>query len=278
MNMPERAKEEMAGAVEELAAHCHAVYQAELRAQGVKSRHVDAYEELPEDIKHLDRALARFILARDLAVRAAVREEDADAADAALQDAQVIVTSLGNMESGDATEVELDRAMKAALQLPTRIRALGTSAERDALHKHDEELTVKEQSVGAALALAWLTATLNAQQPIVEFWQDKGFNIQQLRAALAAHDDKLRIEVARITRQNIVDDIETGGTDPATPPEIKAVLATYREKLLAPLRALVEEMRHEYYRGNSSWLHTDGKFEPLCLRCRFEAALKGESK
>lgn len=42
-------------------------------------------------------------------------------ADAASQDAQVIVTSLGNMESGDATGEELDRAMKAAMNIRPRL-------------------------------------------------------------------------------------------------------------------------------------------------------------
>jgi hypothetical protein len=62
-------------------------------------------------------------------------------ADAGAQDAQVIVTSLGNMQDGDATGEELDRAMKAALRIVKHIRALPIDAQDDAwLRVHDQKI------------------------------------------------------------------------------------------------------------------------------------------
>jgi len=47
--------------IENLASRLHKVYQEELERQGKKSKYSDFYTELPEDIKDLDRALARYI-------------------------------------------------------------------------------------------------------------------------------------------------------------------------------------------------------------------------
>lgn len=47
--------------IENLASRLHQVYQEELKRQGKKSKYSDFYTELPEDIKDLDRALARYI-------------------------------------------------------------------------------------------------------------------------------------------------------------------------------------------------------------------------
>ena len=68
------------------------------------------------------------------AVAATVAQVVEQAADASSQDAQVIVTSLGNIESMLAEEApesfcahiseDFERAMKAALNLPKRIRSL----------------------------------------------------------------------------------------------------------------------------------------------------------
>jgi hypothetical protein len=58
------------------------------------------------------------------ALRSLVEQMRENCADAAAQDAQVIVTSLGNIQDGDATGEELDRAIKAAMRITKRIRAL----------------------------------------------------------------------------------------------------------------------------------------------------------
>ncbi len=50
--------------VEELAVEFHEVYQKELHRQGRESKHSDVYDDLPEDIKDLDRALARYVNAK----------------------------------------------------------------------------------------------------------------------------------------------------------------------------------------------------------------------
>jgi len=47
--------------IEELAKEFHSVYQQEAKRQG-DIRYPDDYEELPENIKEFDRALARHIL------------------------------------------------------------------------------------------------------------------------------------------------------------------------------------------------------------------------
>jgi hypothetical protein len=47
--------------VEQLAASFHEVYQAEANRQG-DVRHPNDYNELPENIKDYDRALARFVI------------------------------------------------------------------------------------------------------------------------------------------------------------------------------------------------------------------------
>ena len=80
----------------------------------------------------------RTYTASELAARVAEAYENA--ADAAAQDAQIIVTSLGNIETemaADAPESfcakvsrDYERAIKAALNLPKRIRAI---AEADRL-------------------------------------------------------------------------------------------------------------------------------------------------
>ena len=46
---------------EELAAKLHLVYQEELKRQGKESKYPDNFYKLPEDIKDLDRALARYV-------------------------------------------------------------------------------------------------------------------------------------------------------------------------------------------------------------------------
>ena len=47
--------------IENLASRLHQVYQEELKRQGKPSKHSDFYFELPENVKNLDRALARYI-------------------------------------------------------------------------------------------------------------------------------------------------------------------------------------------------------------------------
>lgn len=82
-----------------------------------------------------------------LAAEAAAIEECADATS---QDCQVIVTSLGNMQDGDATGEDLDRAMKAALHLPKRVRSLLTPARKSALEAKMLEAYNKGLSDGVA--------------------------------------------------------------------------------------------------------------------------------
>ena len=48
--------------IEELASRFHKVYQKELKRQGKKSKYSDFYFQLPEDIKDLDRALAKYVI------------------------------------------------------------------------------------------------------------------------------------------------------------------------------------------------------------------------
>jgi hypothetical protein len=48
--------------IEVLVCAFHKVYQDELKRQGKESKYSDDYKQLPEDIKDLDRALARFVL------------------------------------------------------------------------------------------------------------------------------------------------------------------------------------------------------------------------
>jgi RNA polymerase-binding transcription factor DksA len=50
--------------IEELAASLHEVYMKESTRQG-DVRHAEDYNDLPENIKEFDRALARFILSRE---------------------------------------------------------------------------------------------------------------------------------------------------------------------------------------------------------------------
>ena len=47
--------------IENLAREFHEVYQREAKRQG-DVRHKDNYDELPENIKEFDRALARYVL------------------------------------------------------------------------------------------------------------------------------------------------------------------------------------------------------------------------
>lgn len=53
--------EAMKAQVEKLAAKFHNIYQAEAKRQG-DVRHIDAYDDLPENIKEFDRVLAREVL------------------------------------------------------------------------------------------------------------------------------------------------------------------------------------------------------------------------
>lgn len=50
--------------IEELAAELHEVYMKEATRHG-DVRHAEDYNDLPENIKEFDRALARFILSRE---------------------------------------------------------------------------------------------------------------------------------------------------------------------------------------------------------------------
>ena len=61
--------------LETLAAELHEVYEIELKRQGRTSRHATFYCDLPEEIKDLDRALARFIESRDQELAARHAEE-----------------------------------------------------------------------------------------------------------------------------------------------------------------------------------------------------------
>lgn len=56
---PVEAAEKDTPEIEELSKKFHAIYQKTMKG---KSKHSDSYEELPEDIKELDRALARYVL------------------------------------------------------------------------------------------------------------------------------------------------------------------------------------------------------------------------
>jgi hypothetical protein len=51
-------------AIEELATELHEVYMKEATRHG-DVRHAEDYNDLPENIKEFDRALARFILSRE---------------------------------------------------------------------------------------------------------------------------------------------------------------------------------------------------------------------
>jgi hypothetical protein len=64
--------------IETLAYDLHDVYNRELDRQGVSSKHARDYIDLPENIKDLDRALARFILTRDTVL---LRDERARASE-----------------------------------------------------------------------------------------------------------------------------------------------------------------------------------------------------
>lgn len=57
-------KPALSSELETLAAELHWVYQREAKRQG-DVRHQDNYEDLPENIKDFDRALAKFILDRE---------------------------------------------------------------------------------------------------------------------------------------------------------------------------------------------------------------------
>lgn len=63
--------------LEILSAAFHKIYQDEMRRQGRPSVHADSYSDLPEHVKDLDRALARFVLDRDRAIEAAALKEAA---------------------------------------------------------------------------------------------------------------------------------------------------------------------------------------------------------
>lgn len=49
--------------LEELSSRLHDIYQKEIIRQGKNKNHSDSYSDLAEDIKELDRVLARWILA-----------------------------------------------------------------------------------------------------------------------------------------------------------------------------------------------------------------------
>ena len=51
-------------AIEKLAAEFHAVYNEELKRQQLANRHAEDYDSLPEPIKDIDRALAKFVIAK----------------------------------------------------------------------------------------------------------------------------------------------------------------------------------------------------------------------
>ena len=62
--------------IESLAAEFHRVYQAEAKRQG-DVRHKDAYDDLAENIKNFDRALARHVLCFIALCEAEVRHDEA---------------------------------------------------------------------------------------------------------------------------------------------------------------------------------------------------------
>jgi hypothetical protein len=64
MKSPDKIKEETNALldVENLSSRLHQVYEKEIERQGKKSKHPKMYFELSEDVKNLDRALAKYII------------------------------------------------------------------------------------------------------------------------------------------------------------------------------------------------------------------------
>ena len=153
-NFAAYTEQDLREAIENLSEKFHAIYQAEAKRQG-DIRHKDAYADLPENIKEFDRVLARFVLAEFSRIRSEARAGMREAcADAASQDAQAILTSVGNIQdtdAGDEIDEDLNRIEKCSLRVASRIRSLPDLAADEAIERikakamfHEHVTTCKE--------------------------------------------------------------------------------------------------------------------------------------
>jgi len=167
--------------LEALAAELHEVYEIEINRQGKVSRHPANYNNLSEEVKDLDRALAKFILSRDqeLAARHAeigpcgkhlkmfwrekelfltpeegvpheahctICQEVLAAEAAVLEPILKVVREVGE-STWDAPRWNLHVPQERANKLFDVVYSFDTPARIAALDKHDEEL-MREKELG----------------------------------------------------------------------------------------------------------------------------------